>query len=152
MAEPYPDGDPAAGYQVPDSRMTGSWAVGQLVLAETAVQPPAISAVAIVNGAISTPLDSAHRVLVLSEDVAGGWTAPLPSGGDASAQVYWSSLDLLPPEAGGPFALSIPAAWLALGPLDTLALEAGDDPITVTLRSWGSDGVAYSAVQGRLPA
>jgi hypothetical protein len=114
-------------------------------LADTAVQPPAVSTIAIVTGAIATPLDGSAYQLVLSEDVDAGWTVPLPSGADASAQVYWASLDILPPASGGPFALSIPEAWLSLGPLDTIALEAGDDPITVTLRSWGASGIAYSA-------
>lgn len=113
--------------------------------ADTAVQPPAVSALAIVAGAITTPLDGNHRTLQLSEDVSAGWTAPLPSGGDASMQVYWCSLDILAPASGGPFALSIPGDWVQAGPLDTIALAAGDDPITVVLRTWGASGRAYSA-------
>jgi hypothetical protein len=111
-----------------------------------------VSTLAIVSGAIATPLDGSAYRLTLSADVAAGWSAPLPSGGDASALVYWASLDILPPTSGGPFALSIPSTWLCLGPLDTIALEAGDDPVTVTLRSWGASGIAYSAIQASLPA
>lgn len=148
MAEPLPNEDqsPASGYQ---SDATGDELMALLL---GAVQPPAISAVTITAGAIATPLDGNHRTLQLTEDVSAGWTAPLPSGGDASAQVYWCSLDILPPASGGPFALSIPVTWLCLGPLDTIALAAGDDPIAVTLRSWGASGIAYSAMQSSLPA
>ena len=113
---------------------------------------PSISTVAITAGAIATPLDGNHRTLQLSEDVWAGWTAPLPSGADAATQVYWASLDILPPASGGPFALSIPSGWLCLSPLDTIALSAGDDPITVVLRSWGATWIAYSAAQSSLPA
>jgi hypothetical protein len=113
--------------------------------AETALQPPAVSTLAIVAGAISTPLDGSAYRLTLSEDVASGWSAPLPSGGDASAQTYWASLDILPPASGGPFALSIPAEWQQAGPLDTIALAAGDVPISITLRTWGAADIAYSA-------
>ena len=119
---------------------------------EFAAAAPAMSQITITAGAITTPLDGSHGVLQLAEDVAAGWAAPLPSGGDASARVYWASLDILPPESGGPFALSIPATWLCLGPLDTIALAVGDDPVAVTLRSWGASGVAYSAIQSSLPA
>ena len=120
--------------------------------ADAALQLPAVSAIAIVDGAISTPLDGGAYRLTLSADVAAGWTAPLPSGADAAAHIYWCSLDILPPTSGGPFALSIPAAWLSLGPLDTITLAVGDDPIAVTLRSWGASGIAYSAIQSSLPA
>ena len=123
----------------------------RLAKADSAVQPPAVSVVAIVSGAISTPLDGNHRTLLLAEDVDEGWATPLPPGADASVQVCWASLDILPPASGGPFALSIPATWLCLGPLDTIALAAGDDPVTVTLRSWGGAGIAYSAAQSSLP-
>lgn len=151
MAEPLPNEDqsPAAGYQ---SDATGAELMGALAKAATAVQPPAVSAVTITAGAIETPLDGNHRTLQLSEDVSAGWAAPLPSGGDASMQVYWCSLDILPPSSGGPYALSIPAAWLCFGQLDTIALSAGDDPITVVLRSWGATWIAYSATQSSLPA
>lgn len=117
----------------------------QGTLADTALQPAQISTVEIVDGAISTPLDGAHRVLQLTADVASGWSAPLPAGADASAQTYWASLDILPPASGGPFALSIPAGWFQAGPLDTIALAAGDDPISITLRTWGAADIAYSA-------
>lgn len=172
MAEPLPNEDqsPASGYQsdaTGDELMAlllgavqpddlGSAAAtdadayataAQGALAASAVQPPAVSAVTITAGAIATPLDGNHRTLQVSEDVSAGWTAPLPSGGDAATQVYWASLDIQPPASGGPFALSIPAEWLCLGPLDTLALAAGDDPIAVTLRTWGASSIAYSAIQ-----
>ena len=124
----------------------------QGALAASAVQPPTISTVTITAAAIATPLDGNHRTLQLTADVSAGWSAPLPSGADAATQVYWASLDILPPASGGPFALSIPADWLCLGPLDTIALAVGDDPIAVTLRSWGATGVAYSATQSSLPA
>jgi hypothetical protein len=148
MAEPLPDEDQSAasGYQ---ADLTGSELMAMLL---GAVQPPAISAVTITAGAIATPLDGNHRTLQLTEDVSAGWTAPLPSGGDASVQVYWASLDIFPPASGGPFALSIPAEWLSLGPIDTITLAVGDDPIAVTLRSWGASGIAYSAIQSSLPA
>ena len=113
---------------------------------------PPITTATITAGNLATPLDGNHRTLQLSEDVSAGWAAPLPSGGDASMRVYWCSLDILPPASGGPFALSIPASWLSLGPLDTITLAVGDDPIAVTLRSWGASGIAYSAIQSSLPA
>lgn len=106
---------------------------------------PPITTATITAGNLATPLDGNHRTLQLSEDVSAGWAAPLPSGGDASMRVYWCSLDILPPSSGGPYALSIPAAWLCFGPLDTIALQAGDDPIAVVLRTWGASGIAYSA-------
>ena len=113
--------------------------------ADSAIQPPAVSTIAIDAGAIATPLDGSAYRLVLSEGVDAGWAAPLPTDADASTQVYWASLDILPPTSGGPFALSIPGDWIQTGPLDTIALEAGDDPITVVLRTWGASGIAYSA-------
>ncbi|NCC27866.1 MAG: hypothetical protein EOM22_06890 [Gammaproteobacteria bacterium] len=151
MAEPLPNEDqlPATGFQ---ADKTGEAVMASLAKADSAVQPPTISTIAIVAGAIATPLDGSAYRLTLSADVASGWSAPLPSGADASAQVYWASLDILPPASGGPFALSIPETWLCLGPLDTIALEAGDDPIAVTLRTWGASGIAYVATPGRLPA
>jgi hypothetical protein len=123
----------------------GQATAAQGAKADSAIQPPAVSTIAIAAGAISTPLDGSAYRLTLSADVAAGWSAPLPSGGDASAQVYWASLDILPPTSGGPFALSIPAGWLQAGPLDTIALAAGDDPVSVTLRTWGAADIAYSA-------
>ena len=148
MAEPLPgeDQSPASGFQ---ADTTG---VELMALLLGAVQPPSITTATITAGAIATPLDGNHRTLQLSEDVWAGWTAPLPSGADAATQVYWASLDILPPASGGPFALSIPSGWLCLSPLDTIALSAGDDPITVVLRSWGATWIAYSATQSSLPA
>ena len=148
MAEPLPgeDQSPASGFQ---ADTTG---VELMALLLGAVQPPSITTATITAGNLATPLDGNHRTLQLSEDVSAGWAAPLPSGGDASMRVYWCSLDILPPASGGPFALSIPASWLSLGPLDTITLAVGDDPIAVTLRSWGASGIAYSAIQSSLPA
>ena len=148
MAEPLPgeDQSPASGFQ---ADTTG---VELMALLLGAVQPPSITTATITAGNLATPLDGNHRTLQLSEDVSAGWAAPLPSGGDASMRVYWCSLDILPPASGGPFALSIPAAWLCFGQLDTIALSAGDDPITVVLRSWGATWIAYSAAQSSLPA
>jgi len=133
----------AAGAAATDADAYATAAQG--ALAQTAVQPPDVSTVTITAGAIATPLDSNHYTLQLTEDVSAGWSAPMPSGADASTQVYWASLDILPPESGGPFALSIPGDWVQTGPLDTIALEAGDDPITVVLRTWGASKIAYCA-------
>lgn len=105
-----------------------------------------IESISIVAGAIETPLDGNHRTLVLSEDVDSGWATPID--GDPSSQVFYSSIDIFPPLSGGPFSVSIPVEWLCMGPLDTISLGSGDDPITVTLRSWGNDNIAYVAVQG----
>jgi hypothetical protein len=105
-----------------------------------------IESISIVAGAIETPLDGNHRTLVLSEDVDSGWTTPID--GDPSTQVFYSSIDIFPPVSGGPFSISIPAQWLCMGPLDEISLSASDEPISVTLRSWGSDNIAYVAVQG----
>jgi hypothetical protein len=144
MAEPLPNEDQSAssGFQ---SDRTGEGVMASLAKADSAVQPPAASTIAIADGAISTPLDGGAYRLTLSADAAAGWTAPLPPAADASTQVYWASLDILPPASGGPFALSIPAGWFQAGPLDTIALAAGDDPISITLRTWGAADIAYSA-------
>jgi hypothetical protein len=125
---------------------TGDWIIQQALLASTSVQPAEIESISIVAGAIETPLDGNHRTLVLSEDVDSGWSAVID--GDPSSQVFYSSVDIFPPESGGPFMISIPVEWICMGPLDTISLGAGDDPITVTLRSWGVDNIAYTAVQG----
>ena len=122
---------------------TETWEPGSVAASGGGTAP--VSTLAIVAGAISTPLDGSAYRLTLSEDVASGWSATLPSGGDASAQTYWASLDILPPASGGPFALSIPAEWQQAGPLDTIALAAGDVPISITLRTWGAADIAYSA-------
>lgn len=108
------------------------------------------TALTIAGGSISTPLDGTHKVVRLSEAVPT-WTAQLPVGADGSTAVYWSSLDVLPPVSGGPFTMAIPAEWLCLGPIDAISLGVGAMPISVTLRSWGASGIAYTAAQAALP-
>lgn len=108
---------------------------------------PSRSAVVISAGAATFELDGNAVTCQLSEDLTSIST-PLPSGGNPFAFEYGARIDFTAPGAGGPFAVSIPTAWLQLGPLDAISLSAGDNPIVVILSTFADGVIGYSAQQG----
>lgn len=95
---------------------------------------------------ISTDLDgNAHSCVV--DQAVTSWAAPLPAGGNANAFAYHCRVEFLPPGAGGPFAVTIPAGWHALSPLKAISLSAGDNPVVVSLTTLSDGTVCYDARQ-----
>jgi hypothetical protein len=99
----------------------------------------------IAGGAVGFTLASTAYTCQLTENAAP--TVVLPPGGNAEDFQYRCAIDFLPPDAGGPFALSIPAGWLQAGPLAAIALSAGDAPIRCVLETLADGTIAYDAVQ-----
>lgn len=95
---------------------------------------------------LTTELNGGAYQVQLTEDVTD-WTAPIPTGGDASVNQFSCSLEVYAPAAGGPFIVTVPSGWMQLDGVASIILSAGDAPIVVDIKTMADGTIAYTAWQ-----